>query len=230
MVLIGITPELDMHNNCYKLNQSYVEAILTSGGTPVIVPITSDIKQILSILANLRGIVLSGGGDPDPFYFGEEPLQTSGPINPFRDQFELGLAKEALALQMPILGICRGCQIMNIAAGGSIYQDITHISNLQHTQMAPRWYPTHYISIEAGTRLFNIIQDNKIRVNSMHHQAIAKVAPDFAVSAISSDSIIEAIESNNGKAIGVQWHPEELLDTHGKKLFAYLVRESEKTV
>jgi len=183
------------------------------------------------LVREIDGLLLSGGGDPDPFFFGEEPLPGTGVIDPERDLFEIALASAALATDLPVLGICRGMQLLNIAAGGSIWQDIRTASpaglwsedaskkreannfriRLKHFQEAPRWYPTHRIYIVTGSRLAEILNAASARVNSFHHQAVKEVAPGFGVTARSADGIIEGIESKRHRfAVGVQFHPEHL--------------------
>lgn len=176
---------------------------------------TDDDTEIKVLAEYVRGIVLSGGGDVDPFFYGEEPHPDSRRICPKRDVFEIALSRFALSANIPILGVCRGIQVLNIAAGGDIYQDIySQLPGnqlIKHCQEAPQWYPTHGINIEAGTMLSSVMGGNKLRVNSYHHQAVRNVAPDFIVSACSEDGIIEAIESTEHHyALGLQCHPESL--------------------
>lgn len=228
MTIIGITVDSDLNSARYCLNQAYVAGVILANGVPFLIPHIVRKEEINSMLSYLDGIIFSGGGDPDPIFFAQEPEQNCGEINPLRDKFELLLAKECLKRQIPVLGICRGCQILNIAAGGNIHQDILHISKIKHYQQAPRWHSTHYVTIKEQTMLRKIIKAEKIRVNSIHHQAIKKVAATFITSATANDQIVEAIESRNSYAIGVQWHPEELLHSHGKNLFTSLLEAAKK--
>jgi putative glutamine amidotransferase len=227
--LIGITVDSDLSHQKYTLNQAYVKGVLAAGGIPVLIPYIMDQKLLTKLLATLNGMILSGGGDPDPITFNQEPMQGCGEINPARDEFELMLIKHCFSRQIPILGICRGCQIINIAAGGSIHQDIMPITKLEHRQQAPRWHPTHLVKLEHNSRLKKIFVKETMRVNSFHHQAIDQVAPGFISSAKADDNIIEAIEMTNGYAIGVQWHPEELLQIHGIEIFCSLIQAAQKS-
>jgi putative glutamine amidotransferase len=161
------------------------------------------------LINGLDGVLLSGGGDVDPFFCGEEPLPGTGNISPERDAFEIGLARLALVNGLPVLGICRGIQVLNIAAGGGICQDITLVTSapLKHAQQAPRWYPTHGLEIYPGSLLSSLLGGSATRVNSFHHQAVNRVADGFIVSAHSPDGVIEGIESvGSSYAVGVQFH------------------------
>ncbi len=214
--LIGITCSGDGKSGGLSLNTRYAESVVEAGGLPLIIPALPGLEA--KYLNCLNGIILSGGGDVDPFFFGEEPLPVSGNINPQRDAFEIELARQALVLGQPLLGICRGIQVLNIAAGGTIHQDISLVSGtmLKHAQQAPRWYPTHELNILPGS-LLSCLLGNSIRVNSLHHQALNRVAEGFTVTARSKDSIVEGIEAQNGRyIIGVQFHPEDLC-AHDKR-------------
>lgn len=226
--VIGITCSWDDNNGRYYLNSLYARAITAAGGLPVLIPDCLGQDEIGELPSLIDGLLLTGGGDVDPEYFGEEPLPTCGEITPARDAFEIALVKIALAAGMPVLGICRGAQVLNIAAGGDIYQDIsTQLKGcFKHNQKAPLWAPTHNIQIQPGTRLENIFQEKVIRVNSFHHQAIRNPAPGFIVCARASDGVVEAIESTQHRfALGVQCHPEGMWekDTRFLKLFSALV-------
>ncbi len=155
--LIGVTCSVDPGKNRFYVNQKYIEAVRKAGGVPVPLACTSDESEIKVLTGYVRGIVLTGGGDVDPIFFGEEPHPDSGIICPKRDGFEIVLSRIALSANIPIFGICRGMQVLNIAAGGDIYQDIysqvTGNQLVKHRQEAPHWYPTHSIEIKAGTIL-----------------------------------------------------------------------------
>lgn len=208
--VIGITAAFqEEEERCY-LSRYYSDGIYRAGGVPVILPPLPP-EAAAATITSIDGLLLSGGGDIDPFYFGEEPLPQTGMVSPRRDAFELALAREALARIVPVLGICRGMQVLNVAAGGTIYQDLAAgtKSPLKHRQDAPRWYGTHHIDILAGSRLAAIFRTTRLRVNSFHHQAVKKVAPGFKATAWAPDGIIEAIEATaHPFAVGVQFHPE----------------------
>ena len=181
-------------------------------------------------LKSLDGILLSGGGDIDPSFFGEEPHPLTGWISPRRDAFELELARLALGSGMPVLGICRGLQVLNIAAGGDICQDISLLlrTPLKHAQDAPRRHSTHGLQLLPGSHLANLLGSLEIRVNSFHHQIVGRVAHGFSVTARSSDGAIEGLESQSGYALGVQFHPEEMWEREARflNIFKALVEEA----
>lgn len=229
--VIGITCSLDQNGERSYLAQNYVRAIEAAGGVPVALPALKNISTVTCHLAKLDGLLLSGGVDVDPVFFQEEPIPSMGEITPERDWYEIELVTQALERKIPIFAICRGIQILNIAAGGSVHQDIVRgINNpLKHNQQAPRWYPTHQVDLVCGTRLRKIMQVESLRVNSLHHQAVKNVATGFAVSARSSDGVIEAIERiGDVFTVGVQFHPECMWERDPKflELFRALVRAS----
>ncbi|MFP4660569.1 MAG: gamma-glutamyl-gamma-aminobutyrate hydrolase family protein [Halanaerobiales bacterium] len=211
--IIGIAPN---HNNDakeYRLKSFYTQAVESVGGLPVILPFTSEAENVRQYVKQIDGLLLTGGTDVDPLIYGENPLPAMGEIDPERDRFEIDLVKFAIQSEVSILGICKGCQMINIGFGGSLYQDIYSQKEnvLKHTQEAPRWYPTHTITIKEGSLLKHIIQKDEIRVNSTHHQAIKKVGSNLIISALAEDGVIEAVEFNGDRFIlGVQWHPETL--------------------
>lgn len=210
--VIGITSNVEFDLK-HTLSNDYLQAVINAGGIPFVIPIgvENDVRQIAE---KLDGLVLSGGGDIDPTLFGEEPHQKLGSISPGRDSSEMALIQRFLEIDKPILAICRGIQILNIAAGGDMFQDIhsqTDNELIQHSQNATRYHYSHYVKVEKNSLLENIAGQTKFKVNSFHHQAVRNVATPFIVSARASDGIIEAIESPQHKfVLGVQWHPEPL--------------------
>lgn len=210
--VIGITCAWEEERQRFFLSAAYVRAVEAAGGLPVPIPYTGA-AGVAPWLEILDGLVLSGGGDVDPFYFGEEPLPGCGEVDPRRDSFELELVREALRLHLPLLGICRGLQVINVAAGGDIYQDIYRQvpGCLKHRQDAPRWAATHGVEVREGTRLAYILGTGSLRVNSFHHQAVRRVAPGLVIAACAPDGLVEALESAGaGFVLGVQWHPEAM--------------------
>ncbi len=207
--IIGISANLK--EQFLSVSTDYIQAITEFGGVPLVIPNLQE-DAIDRIIQQIDGFLLTGGGDIDPTLFGEEPLQGLGHITPERDGFEIAITQKMLKLNKPILGICRGIQILNIAAGGDMYQDLySQIEKrlLQHTQQSPRWHATHFVHIKKGTLLGDIIQKEKVKVNSFHHQAVRNIPNEFEVSARASDGIIEAVESKiHSFVMGVQWHPE----------------------
>lgn len=194
-----------------SIGANYISAVENAGGTPIVLPLTRNPSCLEDFLNMIDGLLLSGGVDPDPLFYGEEPHPALGRIDVDRDYVEMQLTTKALKIGVPILGICRGIQMLNISAGGTLYQDIhANFSNiLKHRQSAPGSYGTHTIDIREGSRLLEILGQPRIRVNSFHHQAVKKVAENFMVSALACDGVIEGIESTcHDFAIGVQFHPE----------------------
>lgn len=212
--LIGISASMEVDQTYYMTATENVKAIAEAGGMPVIMPILSEEKELDELAERLDGLYLTGGYDIDPTKFGEEPHPDLGTIIPIRDSFEMAMVHKMRELNKPILGVCRGCQIMNIAIGGDMYQDIYSQNNeqlLQHSQKAPKAHRSHYVYVEEDSLLFQLIGKTKISVNSRHHQANRTVPVDFKVSGKASDGIIEAIESKDDTFyLGVQWHPENL--------------------
>lgn len=208
--VIGITGSYDSNTGKATLSRYYIEAVEAAGGLPLVIPCVLSEAAVEPLLRSIDGLLLSGGVDVDPQLFGEEPQPTLGEICPERDRLELALTRRALQQDRPILAICRGIQVLNIAAGGTVLQDIgTAIKNpLKHDQLAPRWYGTHTINISPTSQLVGIWGE-KITVNSMHHQAVGTVAEGFIATAWSNDGVVEAIESRAHRfAMGVQCHPE----------------------
>lgn len=187
-----------------------MEAVISGGGLPILLPASDDNEVAASYLEYIDGLLVPGGGDVDPLRFGQEPRPESGAIFPERDQLEIQLIQAAQRRDLPVLGICRGMQVINIALGGDIYQDLKEVgSALKHMQEAPRWYPTHSVRIEKGTLLAEAYPTAERRVNSFHHQAVKNLAPGLRASAWAPDGVIEAIESTKHRfLLGVQWHPE----------------------
>ncbi|WP_339253037.1 gamma-glutamyl-gamma-aminobutyrate hydrolase family protein [Sporosarcina sp. FSL W8-0480] len=224
---IGITSNID--STAHMLQNTYIQAVIASGGIPFVIPtgVESDVEQITTLL---DGLIISGGGDVNPLLFNEEPLPQLGNVTPERDSIELELLRHMLKLDKPILGICRGHQLLNVALGGTLYQDIISQNTnpiLQHNQNAKREHQSHAVHIEKGTILESIAATDKILVNSFHHQALKDVPSPLIVSGKASDGIVEAIESTNHHfVVGVQWHPEALMqnaDQFSMRLFgAYM--------
>ena len=208
-----------------KLAETYYKSVIKAGGVPVIIPPSADTDTIVNTLSRIDGLLLSGGGDFNPLYCGEEPSPKLHSINRERDLPELLITRLAYNRQIPMLGICRGIQTLAMALGGRVEQDIEPKATVKHSQDADRSEPTHTVNIESDTILHSIYGTNSIAVNSFHHQAVAETGEKFKVTATSADGFIETIESREFKSImGVQWHPECLDD--GLPLFQWLVKQS----
>ncbi|MFD1928503.1 gamma-glutamyl-gamma-aminobutyrate hydrolase family protein [Sporosarcina siberiensis] len=210
--IIGITTDTEKNYN-HVLNYEYVKAVKRAGGLPLIIPVGIE-EDISQIAAMLDGLLASGGNDISPLLFDEEPLQKLGEVSPGRDAIEIDLVREMLKLDKPIFGICRGMQVLNVAVGGNIYQDLYAQNEgtlLQHIQNAPNDYKSHYVQITKGSLFEKIAETDKITVNSYHHQSVKDVPMPLIINGKASDGIIESLESTEHRfVIGVQWHPEIL--------------------
>ena len=210
-----------------KLNEGYYKSIWRAGGVPVIIPPIADTDVLINTLEHIDGLLLTGGADFNPLYAGEEPSPRLGGINAERDLPELLIAQLAYNRQIPMLGICRGIQTLAMALGGKVQQDISDVAQIRHSQDADRSEPTHSVTIEPDSTLFNIYNKEKLFVNSFHHQAVSDPGERFRVTARSADGIIEAIESREYKSIiGVQWHPECMSAEDGSPIFSWLVQQA----
>jgi putative glutamine amidotransferase len=232
---IGITCDYMMSEKEISLGQErnfvskdFVDAVLDSGGVPILIPIINQEEDMLKIMDILDGIILSGGFDVNPIYYGEEPTKHVGFTYTPRDLCELFIVKAAIEKDMPILGISRGQQIMTVAFGGKLYQDISdnEESYVNHFQRASISDIGHYVNIVEGTKLHKIFDTDRMLVNSFHHQAAKTVPPNFVVAATSSDGIVEAIEHKTKPIMAVQWHPEIMMRKHPVmlKIFSEFVK------
>ena len=221
--VIGITGNYE--DLTCKLGRGYYQSVVAAGGVPVVIPPVADKHVIVNTLEHIDALILSGGGDINPLWAGEEPSPKLHGINQERDLPELLIARLAYNRQIPMLGICRGIQTLATAFGGKVAQDISGVATIKHSQDADRSEPTHSVIIDEDSSLFDIYKSTKVMVNSFHHQAVAEAGDKFRVIAKSPDGIIEAMESSEFKSIlGVQWHPECLEE--GLPLFQWLVNEA----
>lgn len=210
---IGISLDADEAKARYELKRTYVDAVLVAGGLPILVPFVAE-SEADAYLDLLDGLVLSGGAfDVPPGLYGEEARPACGPLIPERTETELHLLQAALARGLPALGVCGGMQLLNVALGGSLFQDLPTDAGLRgHQQPPPKDVPSHDVEVVAGTRLASLVSAGRLRVNSTHHQAVKAVAPGLVVSARAADGVVEGIElPGHPFAIGVQWHPEAAL-------------------
>lgn len=211
--LIGITASVNEKTEfMYKDN---VKAITKTGGIPVMLSNLTKLDDITDLAKHIDGLYLTGGEDIDPTLYGEEPIHELGTVTPSRDIFELAITKKMLELKKPILGVCRGAQILNVVTGGNLYQDIySQVDGklLQHSQKAPKSHAAHFVKVEKNSLLYRLIGEEKIKVNTKHHQSVKNPGLHVQVVGISSDNIVEAIEIMNYPfALGVQWHPEGMI-------------------
>ncbi len=216
----------------------YADAVSAVGGEPVWLEPAEVLRaqDPAELLARIDGLLLSGGDDLDPRHYGERVLPDAGVrIDAPRDAAELPITRAALAEEMPILGICRGIQTLNVAAGGSLHQDLTLLGLARETHVQdarkPAWEPAHSVAIERDSRVAFHLGGAAAEVNSFHHQALKDVAPGFVVTARAPDGVIETIEDPARPfVLGVQWHPERMVDHHPRqrKLFAALVEAARK--
>jgi putative glutamine amidotransferase len=201
----------------FGINQTYVRALAAAGCAPVMIPLLDDHDRLRAIYGRLDGIVFPGGADIAPGEYGEQPVDNLNVIEPERDKTELTLAHWAYEDDLPILGICRGQQLLNVALGGTLYQDLRHqgVTSVEHSDADGRARNKliHRVAIDPDSRLAQLIDETSVDVNSLHHQAIKTLAPTLRLTAKSDDGVIEAIESSDRRfLIAVQWHPEELDD------------------
>lgn len=220
--LIGITT--NYVDGDATLRDRYYKQVVDAGGTPMLIPPVSDPEVIINTLENIDGLLLTGGGDHNPLWAGEEPQKELHGINATRDLPELLITRLAFNRQIPMFGICRGMQTLAFALGGRVAQDIN--ATLKHSQEADKSEPTHSVILSPESMIRDIYGSEQIFVNSFHHQAVSDTGPHFQATASSPDGIIEAMESTEHKSIlGVQWHPEWLGD-EGQKLFQWLVNRA----
>lgn len=217
--VIGLTPQYDYERNRVWIGPNYLNAIRKVGGVPLLLPLYAD-KDELAVAASIcDGFLFTGGPDIDPFRFGEETIKQNGVVVPERDKMEEDLFDIVFQTGKPILGICRGIQILNVFLGGNIYQDIEaqFPSNqfIAHSQPSGNSVLSHSVLVKEGTLLSDIVGKNTIRVNSFHHQAVKDVAPSLKVAGVCVDSLIEALYMPGHRFfLGVQWHPEHLYETN----------------
>lgn len=234
--IIGVTVDKNRSDgyNYEKINECNLQALIASGAIPIMLPITGDDELIDDYLNIVEGLYFSGGSDIHPLIFNEDPIKEIGGIDYSRDEFEIKLFKKAAAKNMPILGICRGEQVINVASGGSLYQDIyaqRNGTNGHSPKFSSGGYAHHKVKIAKDSMVYNILKTEETNVNSFHHQAVKDVAEGYKVTAVSEDGIIEAIESvEHSFIVGIQWHPEIMFERYPEflKIFEALVNASSK--
>lgn len=217
--IIGITPSHNTENDEISVRPTYTRAIAKAGGLSILLPLEGA-EEDFHLLADMcDGFLFSGGPDPHPFLLGEETQAYCGNVSMARDTMELSLLKIAMASRKPVLGICRGAQIINVGLGGDIYQDIASQTKssfpIAHRQPYSRTIPSHHVKVSGDTLLSEIVKGkSEISVNSSHHQAVRRIAPGLIASGYAPDGIVEALEMPGYPyLLGVQWHPEYMCDT-----------------
>lgn len=236
--LIGIAPDIETiprgsqpgrRNRLILLHEFYAQAILKTGGLPVILPVAPTRSAVRATVARLDGILISGGNfDIDPGHYGEAPMAALGKVKEDRTRFELELISLALERDLPLLGVCGGAQAINVALGGTLYQDIAGQipAALEHQQGALKDRGGHAVTIRDGTLLRRIVKQESLETNTTHHQSVKQLGSGLIVNATAEDGVIEGLESTeHAFVLGVQWHPEFLVDKHDghKKIFAAFV-------
>ena len=209
--VIGVVPLYDIQRDSLWMIPGYLDGIAAAGGIPVVLPLTED-EQVLGQLANdVDGFLMTGGQDVSPALYGEERLDSCGETLPVRDGMESRLFQLCLERDVPVLGICRGIQLMNVLLGGTRYQDLPsqRPTQTEHHMSPPYDRPVHQVEICKGTPLFDLIQTERMDVNSYHHQAVRDKAPALQTMAVSEDGLIEAVCLPERPFVwAVQWHPE----------------------
>jgi len=225
----GIPAELP---HSWVMNHRYFTALASAGAAPVLVPLLEDAAALRAVYDSLAGVFLAGGVDVDPASYHEPQASICGRTDPARDRVEIQLAEWAREEGMPLLGVCRGMQIMNVAAGGSLYQDCAEFFEGSHkhdylpTAGYPREHLAHAVRVMPGSRLHTLFGADEVQVNSMHHQGVRQVPGTLVASALAPDGLVEALElPGDTFFLGVQWHPEVLYDTDAatRRLFQAFV-------
>ena len=199
-----------------RADLDYVEGVAGAGGAPVVLPPVGEESAAEALIHSLDGLLLSGGSDLDPSYYGEKPVSELGVTLPERDAFEMALVGLALRRGLPVFGICRGMQVLNVALGGTLYQDLPsqwEQDQLKHRQDTPKWQPTHEVRVSEGSYIAEVMGRESVKVNSYHHQGIRDLAEGLVVTGRSSDGVIEAVEAEDLSErwlLGVQWHAEAM--------------------
>ncbi|MCL7748735.1 gamma-glutamyl-gamma-aminobutyrate hydrolase family protein [Halalkalibacter alkaliphilus] len=230
--IIGITSTVVNHNQIRSINlhEKFIRAVIDGGGVPIVIPIGT-VELAEEWVSVCDGIILSNGEDIDPHSYGAAPDPKIQKTYGRRDQLEIEIVRQALKHNRPILGICRGITMLNVALGGTVIQDIEKFNPtaMNHYQQAERSEPTHEVSISESSRLYKMINTKNIRVNSMHHQSIDQLSTDLTQVAMSADGVIEAVEGvrKHPLLLGIQWHPEEMAteDVRMQQIFTDFIAE-----
>lgn len=239
--LIAITPRSEARTSgepALFAQQCLVDAVVAAGGTPVVLGAPLPFEALDAVARSFDGFIVPGGLDIDPARYGQQPHEACGPTSELRDELELSLIPRAVAANKPLLGICRGCQAINVALGGTLWQDLPsqpqatpdwHEPPLRHRQDEPYDKPAHTVAVAPHGLLASVLggAPERLGVNSLHHQCVRAVAPGLVASAWAPDGVVEAVEMPTARfVLGVQWHPEFLwrTDPAAFSLFEALVR------
>ena len=210
------------------MNQRYYEAVAAAGAAPVLIPLLDDVDALRATYEACAGIMIPGGVDMDPGTYGEAPHERLGRVDPARDRVELELTRWAIEDRKPLLGLCRGLQVINVATGGTLYQDLdAQLEGAIRHDYFPtfgfdRDYVSHDVAVAPASRLRSLVDIDQLPVNSMHHQGVKRLGAGLVACAHAADGLVEAVESTNGHwMVGVQWHPEvfDADDPHTRELF-----------
>lgn len=209
--IIGLSPLYDDEKQGLWMRPGYLDVVYACGAIPLVLPFDSDAVDVEQMLSICDGLLMTGGADVNPRLYGEDPLPECGPMQPIRDELEYRLLDYAIEADMPILGVCRGSQILNVFLGGSLYQDLASQfeGSINHAMNPPYEIPCHRVMLEEGEPLQVLLQTDALPVNSIHHQAVKRVAPTLVPLARSMDGVIEGVWMPGKRFVwGVQWHPE----------------------
>ena len=228
--VIGITIDLPDNNSYsgypwYAIRRNYADAVIAGGGIPVLLPIAID--YINFYIRMVDGLLITGGDfDIDPSYYGESIKSQAVKLNLKRTEFEIAILREALKINKPVLGICGGMQLINVVMGGLLIQDIVEeTGSTIHQQLEQGYIPTHDVYVRKSTKLYQVLQQDVIKVNSSHHQSVKCLGKNVIMSAYASDMIVEAIEVPDYQfCLGVQWHPEYLASQNDMVIFNAFVK------
>ncbi len=196
-----------------SLNMRYVLAVTRAGGLPI--PIPPSGADVATLLASLDGLILSGGGDLDPACYGENADEHVYGVDPERDRLEFAALEAAEEADVPVLAICRGLQLVNVSRGGTLIQHVE--DSALHWQTGPAHEGAHTVAVRAGSRLASFVGPEELEVNSSHHQAIGRLGDGLSVAA-DAGGLIEAFETTDGSVLGIQWHPEQMIEHHPRQL------------
>ena len=226
--VIGIMPLVDMERESYWMIPGYMKGIEEAGGIPVMLPLTTNQKIIQKLVERFDGFLLTGGQDVSPELYGEKIMPECGQINSERDEMERILIEKVFEMDKPMLGICRGIQILNAVLGGTLYQDLPmqYQSEIEHHMTPPYDRVVHKVVLKGDTPLYSILNVREIGVNSYHHQAIKDLSEKLKIAAVSEDGIIEGVYMPDKKfVLATQWHPElsYISDKNSMKIFEAFV-------